>query len=42
MATKKQNKKHAKKKATKWDGKSETTKDSMSASKRNYGEGLAK
>jgi hypothetical protein len=39
---KKRNKSHAKKKAINWDGVSETTKDTIRAAKRNYGEGLAK
>lgn len=38
--TKKKNKRISRKKAVKW--KSNTTKDSMSAARRNYGEGFAK
>lgn len=39
---KRKNKSFAKKVALKWDGRSEVTKDSMKASRRNYGIGLAK
>ena len=38
----KRNKRHSKKVSLKWDGISETTKDTMRSARRKYGSGLAK